>query len=85
MIPVGESGVESVDPVIQPADPFDTDSLKVNNAGDEAVPENSHDLQAEGEAIIAPQPLGKPSQLVLYACSLIAWTFGIVGFELGFD
>ncbi|XP_023004431.1 uncharacterized protein LOC111497745 [Cucurbita maxima] len=58
LIPVGESGVESVDPVIQPADPFDTDSLKVNNAGDEAVPENSHDLQTEGEAIIAPQHLG---------------------------
>lgn len=58
MIPVGESEVEPVDPVIQSADPFDTDSLKVNNMCDEAVPENSHDLQAEGEAMMAPQPLG---------------------------
>lgn len=58
LIPVGESGVEPVDPVIQSADPFDTDSLKVNNVCDEAVPENSHDLQAEGQAIMPPQPLG---------------------------
>ncbi|XP_022992485.1 uncharacterized protein LOC111488805 [Cucurbita maxima] len=58
LIPVEESGVEPVDPVIQPADPFDTDSLKVNNVCDEAVPEDSHDLQAEGEAIMTPLPLG---------------------------
>lgn len=58
LILVGESGVEPVDPVIQSADPFDTGSLKVNNVCDEAVPENSHDLQAEGQAIMTPQPLG---------------------------